>query len=889
MTQVGIKNENIRKARKFVVFHKSEADQSLSEYLILNRRKTAIAMFSIAISLLSSMSLSGCRRDKKPAEYEIKYEAVRPEWAVEKPLPSPPDSIGNMYVDSVKFEGGCVWFGLRGFGLARLKPETGKWSIYDAGGAYKKLEIHDVEPVGDIVYIGTGGNGLLRLDTISNRWSHAGPDIFEGLKSAIELVRIKNDIYISGHSGFFAYDTASNRLQKLLDGKFSGLTYAEDRIIASYIKEEGLRLCLVNPNKRPLKPECFTKKETELAGFVLAPDGSETLISCYDGYLIYNAKNGSFKQVKQKTGVESFQTSRIMKYRGGRLIVTTSGSLVFEDIEKDKWVFIDVETGLPDFALTSAITDGKNLYFGSDQGIRIIGPERFELMKSMAESKDGADGAANEKSILTGGAKASSPWRRFTVRDGLLSDKIFSLITVSDEVWVGTDFNGLTRISIKDFSLKTFLPEEKAAGAKKTFRAVTKMASDGDEIWHGGYGYFAVFDRRLEKWTDYFILRDMPESANIEAILIDPDSTWIGVRKFGYITIDRNTKKQEPHQGDYMRFSPHMTFLIRARESVWAGMDTGIRKFNAATGAFNHVGVDLFDVQTAQADGDAMWIGCRERTFPPGPNNSGVYRFDTRTRHLVSYNDAGAVCGTHVNDLFVDGPNVWVATKQGIYKHSRLTGRWERFGKDCGLEANNITAVAVNSDMLFLGSNQGVYAMPTIQFSSQKGRDAYSKAWKLYNAGRWPQAAQSFKKALDFADDNKKEDLLYRLARSHEMNGDKETAYNIYESLLKKRPLLLLDMQSIYTDLFGYGNYIDEVRKICEETKEGAYDRKYCNAFLARSEPSLKRYALNLERGGNVEEAVRRWKIVADITADKTWRAEAKENISRLSDVAKKR
>ncbi|HOY62467.1 MAG TPA: hypothetical protein PK745_04740, partial [bacterium] len=252
-------------------------------------------MFSIAISLLSSMSLSGCRRDKKPAEYEIKYEAVRPEWAVEKPLPSPPDSIGNMYVDSVKFEGGCVWFGLRGFGLARLKPETGKWSIYDAGGAYKKLEIHDVEPVGDIVYIGTGGNGLLRLDTISNRWSHAGPDIFEGLKSAIELVRIKNDIYISGHSGFFAYDTASNRLQKLLDGKFSGLTYAEDRIIASYIKEEGLRLCLVNPNKRPLKPECFTKKETELAGFVLAPDGSETLISCYDGYLIYNAKNGSFK------------------------------------------------------------------------------------------------------------------------------------------------------------------------------------------------------------------------------------------------------------------------------------------------------------------------------------------------------------------------------------------------------------------------------------------------------------------------------------------------------------------------------------------------------------------------------------------------------------------
>jgi|GEM_PF-3472905 len=889
MTQVGIKNENIRKASKFIVYHKSAADRSRCEYILLKRKKTAIAIFSIAISIFSSMSLSGCRFDKKPAEYEIKYEAIHPEWAVEKPLPSPPDSIRNMYVDSVKFEGGYVWFGLRGFGLARLKPETGKWSIYDAGGAYKKLEIQDVEPVGDIVYIGTSGNGLLRLDTASNRWSHAGPDIFEGLKSASELVRVGNDIYVSGHSGFFVYDVAANKLQKLLDGKFSGLTFSEDRIIASYIKEDGLRLCVVNPNKPHLKPECFTRKEFELAGFVLVSDGSETLISCFDGYLVYNAKNGSFKRVKQQTGVESFQTSRIMKYRGGRLIVTTSGSLVFEDIEKDKWVFIDMETGLPDFALTTAITDGKNLYFGSDQGIRIIGSERFELMKSMAESKEGADGAANEKSILTGGAKATSPWRRFTVRDGLLSDKVFSLITVSDDVWVGTDFNGLSRISINDFSLKTYLPEEKAAGTKKTFRAVTKMASDGDEIWHGGYGYFAVFDKRIEKWTDYVTLRDMPESANIEAIMIDPDSIWLGVRKFGYITIDRNSKKQKVYQGDYMRFSPFMTFIIRARDSVWAGMDTGIRKFNAATGAFNHVGVDLFDVQTAQADGDAMWIGCRERTFPPGPNNSGVYRFDTRTRHLASYNDAGAVCGTHVNDLVVDGPNVWVATKQGLYKHSRLTGRWERFGKDSGLEANNITAVAVNSDMLFLGSNQGVFAMPTIQFGSQKGRDAYAKAWKLYNAGRWPQAAQSFKKVLNLADDNKKDDILFRLARSHEMNGDKEAAYEIYESLLKKRPLLLLDMQSIYTDLYGYGNYIDAIRKLREKTKNGAYDRKYCNAFLARSESSLKRYALNLERGANVEESVRCWKIVADITADKACRSEAKKNISRLSDVAKKR
>ncbi len=852
----------------------------------LNRASGII--IALTTALLLTASFSGCRRDKKPAEYEIKYEAVTPESDAESPVPSPPDSIKDMYVDSVKYEGGHVWFGLRSFGLARLNPKTGEWSLFDSGGAYKRLEILDVEAVGDIVYIGTGGNGLLKLDTLSNRWTSVGPDIFDGLKSAVELVKDGDDIYVSGHSGFFVYNIVSNKLEKLLDGKFSGLVSSKDRIIASHVKEEGLRLCVVNPDIRPRKVECLIKKEFELAGFVAVMDGSDVLVSCFDGYLIFNSKNSSFKRIRQKTGVESFQTSRIMKYQGGRLIVTTSGSLVFEDIEKDKWTFIDVETGLPDFALTSAVTDGKNLYFGSDQGIRIIGPERFELMKSMADNKGGEGSAANEKSILTGGAKASSPWRRFTVRDGLLSDKVFSLTTVSDEVWVGTDFNGLSRISINDFSLKTYLPEDRAARTDKIFRAVTKMASEGDEIWHGGYGYYAVFDRKLEKWTDYVTLQDAPEHANVEAIMIDPDSIWIGVRKIGYLTIDRNTKKQRTFQGDYMRFSPFMTFIIRARDSVWAGMDTGLRKFNESSGAFNHVGVDIFDTQAAHSDGDTMWIGCRERTFPPGPNNSGVYRFDTRTRHLVSYNDAGCVCGTHVNDLFVDGPNVWVATKQGLYKHSRLTGRWERVGKESGLEASNINAVAVNSDMLFLGTNQGVFAMPTVQFSSRKGRESYAKAWKLYNVGRWPQAAQSFKKALDCADPGGKEDILYRIARSHELNGNKEAALDIYNSLLKTRPLLFLDMQSVYTDLRGYGPYINEVKQLCDKLKKGSKDKKYCETFLSRSEPSIQRYASNQERGGDIEGASRSWKIIAEITKDKFWRGEAEENSARLA-AAKKR
>lgn len=888
MTHFETTIETFPKAGRFVTIKNNAAIKMRNEYRSLKHAKKTIVFLSVALALSLSALLSGCRRDSRQTEYEIKYEAIRPEWAAESPLPSPPDLIQNKFVDSVKYEGGYVWFGLKGFGLARLKPETGKWSLYDAGGAFKRLEIHDVEVIGDTVYIGTGGNGLLKLDTGSNRWSQAGPDIFEGLKSAVELLRIDNDLYVSGHSGLFVYSIDTNKLNKLHEGKFTGLAKADNKIFASlFSTESGLMMCVINPDAQQQNTECFVNKDFNLSGYVLVPEKSDLLISCPNGYLVYDTKKNGFKQVTQKTGlIDGFQTSRILKYQGGRLIVTSSGGLVFEDLKKNKWIFIDMEAGFPDFALTSINTDGKYLYFGSDQGIKIIGPDRFELMKSLAENKsDGSD----EQSIRTGNAKSSSPWRRFTVRDGLLSNKIFSLITVSDDVWVGTDYTGLSRISPDDFSLKTFQPDAKSGKSDRSIGATTKMASDGNEIWHGGYGYFAVFDRKLEKWKDFFSFSDMPESANVEAILIDPDSVWIGVRKAGYITIDRNTKKQKTYLGDYMRFSPYMTFLIRARDSVWAGMDTGIRRFNASTGAFNHIGVDIFDVQTAQADGDVLWIGCRERTFPPGPNNSGVYRLDARTRHLVSFYDAGSVCGTHVNDLFVDGPNVWVATKQGLFKHSRLTGRWERFGKDSGLEATNITAITVNSDMLFLGSNQGVYAMPAIQFSSRKGRDAYTRAWKLYNDGRWPQAAHYFEKALDFADANRKEEILYRIARSHELNGNKQAAFDIYSALLKERPLLLLDMQSIYTDLRGYGRYISEAKHLCDRLKEGSYDKTYCKAFLARFEPSLKRYALNLERGEDFEGADKCWNIVAEITNDKTWRAEAKENIERLAGIAKRR
>ena len=172
-------------------------------------------------------------------------------------------------------------------------------------------------------------------------------------------------------------------------------------------------------------------------------------------------------------------------------------------------------------------------------------------------------------------------------------------------------------------------------------------------------------------WTVYRVSDGLP-SNQIQAIEVNGDTLWIGTPKG----------------------------MARA--------DVGI---NAESWQLNAEGVDeintLFDeainVRALAVDDAELWIGTL---------NHGMIRYDLLTRFIQNYDARGGFPHNQVNDIKIHGDEVWIATFSGVARFNRTTDDWVVFNKkDYGLPADDVTALAVTPQAVWIGTTKHGIAM----------------------------------------------------------------------------------------------------------------------------------------------------------------------------------
>ncbi|MFC1474683.1 tetratricopeptide repeat protein, partial [bacterium] len=466
--------------------------------------------------------------------------------------------------------------------------------------------------------------------------------------------------------------------------------------------------------------------------------------------------------------------------------------------------------------------------------------------------------------------------------DGLLNDKISAILPVGDSVWLGSHIFGLTKLSLTDLGIENFTYE--SSEKKVAYSAITsELVLDDNIIWYGGYGFHGRFNIADEEWMEppQRIAEDFQH--NIEALHVERDKVWMGVRKEGFRVLDRASGEWKRYQSSYLDISPFLTDIKRVGDTLFFSMDTGLKRYSEKNNSFRRVDVSVFDIESMSPDGSDLWLGSRERSMTAGSNNTGLYRYNTKTCHLTSFNTLPDSRGTHVNKVVTDGPFVWVASGQGLERFCRLTGEWDSYTFGESLATDDVYTLAISGNTLLFGTDNGLFIKTIRQFDSEEDAELYRQAWHAEKAGDSAGAAEIYSTLASVLPRKEADYILYRRARCLESAGNSARALAIYEKLLVDYPLLLADIETVYSSAHGMDTYLQKLQALESGYPEGSRERALCSAYLKNIDVSLKLLASRMERSGNKEKAIKYWKLVSRVTEKPDLKKEAQKKTRSLN------
>ncbi len=839
------------------------------EYLIIIVLTAAVFAFS-----------GGCKSRREGKTLVIPYEIKRAEWISEAETRDIPEEVMSRRVDVVKPSHGYVWFGLRDYGVAGYDTVKKSWGLYPIKWP-KEIAIWGIEFDGRNIYAGSSGPGLWRYDLKNTGQGWVRLDNSLGLKAneVNSVAQRGKSLWTTTFDGLYRYDIESKKFERAEKGMFFGAAAFGSELWAFEATSSG-RIRLFSYDTETGRKNGEWTSEPIQGRHTMAVNKEEVMLPTIKGYMSFDKRARKFELHEAPADFPNFLTRRIIPYDTGYLIVTDT-NIVYFDPSKREWLKIDSEIGLPKSNPTCVGVSGGRIFLGMEKGAAIIEPKLWKQMKNLARENCGAPDDKVLASIagrIEAGDRNIHNWLHFTVEDGLLHNRVSAILPADNEVWIGTEMAGVSHLNLKSMKINNlYFP-----GAGRGQAAVMELARDGDNIWHGGYSFYGAFNRTGKRWTKgpYPVKGEL--GTNIEAVWADADQVWIGVRKQGIRVLDKATGKWTEYAGDYFTLSPLNTDIVKAKGAIWVASDIGLRRFDASSDRFTAIPMPVIDIETMSAEGDTLWLGAREKSGVPGPNNTGLHKLNLETHHYVRLSGVPGACGGYVNKVFADGPYVWVAAQECLSRYDRLKGAWTSYGAESGLEAGNVLSVSVGADNLFVGTDSGLYIRPVVQFESQAARELYVKAWKLEHEEDYQGAALLYKNLLAKLPPKKEDMIRYRLARCLELSGKDGPALVQYEQLLERNPLLLLDLEGIYSKAYGFDSYIKTVESLSASLKPGAGGHALCKAHIQYLEMPLEHYAVSYEKSGDAENAEKYWSLLLDITESTESKKKAKRHLAEL-------
>ena len=340
----------------------------------------------------------------------------------------------------------------------------------------------------------------------------------------------------------------------------------------------------------------------------------------------------------------------------------------------------------------------------------------------------------------------------------------------SGEIWVGTEFTGVNKISLSNYPVNIFYPAKKGEGGNRN-NAVRMIYNDSDNrYWFGTRnGYMYVCDSSFRELYRHHIIGGLPFAITEDTL----GNKWVGTRGKGVLIFppDGSAAPQTYSLSDRERqnsSSNNIFGIVRdAKNRIWVasfggGLHLAIRRDNELTFRQINMRNEHQDMMRGiiQDRTGLIWVGCNEgvHVFDPDEliRDESKYinfRYDMRDNNSLNNNEVKTIfedrqgriwlgtTGGGLNLLMREEPIerswfkhytaknglsneviqsiigddrgfIWVSTERGISKFDPKTERFENFIFSDNRQAalfNEMSCLKKKNGELMFGSYNGVY------------------------------------------------------------------------------------------------------------------------------------------------------------------------------------
>lgn len=215
----------------------------------------------------------------------------------------------------------------------------------------------------------------------------------------------------------------------------------------------------------------------------------------------------------------------------------------------------------------------------------------------------------------------TNEWERFTVSDGLVSNRVQAIGCSDDSVWFGTN-GGVGRY--KQSTGEWYSYTTKHGLAHNDVRAI---AIDGKDIWFGTINGTSRYNTENDVWTTYTVSNGLANNY-VYGVAVDYDTVWFGT---GY-GVSAYNKNRNVWTNYTISESGCTAYTIAVDGNmIWFGTNNGMSRYNKHSGRWDSYtvkdGLPYRIVHSIAAKAGDVWIG----------GGYGLSRYDAGSNKWTNY------------------------------------------------------------------------------------------------------------------------------------------------------------------------------------------------------------------------------------------------------------
>ena len=297
------------------------------------------------------------------------------------------------------------------------------------------------------------------------------------------------------------------------------------------------------------------------------------------------------------------------------------------------------------------------IWIGTTQGVLILEPESETFEHIQSNPRDFNTLSSNNITAL-------------------LEDK-------SGNIWIGTS-HGLNKYILETGEIFTYLGNNTPGNLNSSNITALEVEDEG-HIWVGTSQ--GLYRHNLEtKWFDgYFLINPGSFGENIEKALItcllndSNNRLWVGTREFGLYFF--NKEKQQFNNAhnlmpgtEIFNLNSVLDIIEDNRGLFWIGTShKGVAKLIPEPNVFREhlIGRTIYGI--IESEDNVFWFGTQ----------NGVLILDrtmnTTTSLVQEYDNPNSLVSDLISDLYLDGENIWIGTKNGVNRYHLPSRKFELF------------------------------------------------------------------------------------------------------------------------------------------------------------------------------------------------------------------